>query len=115
MNRFIKIEIWLGRAFLVVISFALTFAVAEWVFRNFGHGLHGSYLKEARLPESWPRPYLMFTGTPGKNGYNALGYHGPLPPMPKPGNELRILMFGGSAVHNDNDGPSLPSRLQRNL
>jgi lysophospholipase L1-like esterase len=46
-----------------------------------------------------PAPYVMFTGAPGQLDHNELGYRGPLPARPKPPDEFRVFVLGGSAVY----------------
>jgi len=60
-----------------------------------------------------PAPYVMFTGLPGEDDHNELGYRGRAPVMPK-GDEYRVLMVGGSAVYGKGPAPlTLPAQLQR--
>lgn len=63
-----------------------------------------------------PHPYTMFGGShdpeiQAANGLNSLGYRGPVPAMPKPLNEYRIVLLGGSTVLNGS--PPLSELLER--
>ncbi len=50
-----------------------------------------------------PRPYVMAVGKPGSfvgnDTHNLLGYRGALPIIPKPKDEIRVIILGGSTVH----------------
>lgn len=67
------------------------------------------------------RPYVMAVADPSIEGVNSLGYEGLLPPMPKPPDEFRMLIFGGSTVfgnHPENEvnfGISLVAHIQNQL
>lgn len=104
MSRFTKIEIWLGRIFLIVLSVGAAFYAAEISFRKWGHRAQNGYLDQINDTTHSPRPYVMFTGDP-KKGHNRLGYLGDLPVMPKPKNETRIFVFGGSTVYGHRGTP----------
>jgi hypothetical protein len=59
-------------------------------------------------------PYIMFTGLPGADDHNALGYRGREPARPKPPGEHRILVVGGSAVYGKGQPElTIPFQLQQ--
>lgn len=61
-----------------------------------------------------PVPYVMFTGLPGADDHNALGYRGREPARPKPPGEHRILVVGGSAVYGKGQPElTIPFQLQQ--
>jgi len=61
-----------------------------------------------------PTPYLMFTGLPGADDHNALGYRGREPARPKPVGEHRVLVVGGSAVYGKGQPElTIPFQLQQ--
>ncbi|AUN98416.1 hypothetical protein C0V70_09925 [Bacteriovorax stolpii] len=98
-----KIERFLARTFMVLISSVLCLTSAEIIYRTF--------VREKVLKDAWmltddnhvPRPYVMATGRPGSPIYNdfhnELGYRGHLPVLPKPSDEFRVIVLGGSTVH----------------
>jgi hypothetical protein len=45
-----------------------------------------------------PAPYVMFSGLADAPGLNSHGYKGPYPEIPKPKDEIRVLVLGGSTV-----------------
>lgn len=109
-----KIEKILARLFIALVSILLCITTSEMIYRTF--------VREKVLGDAWmltddnhiPRPYVMASGRPGSPIYNdthnELGYRGPLPIMPKPRNELRIIVLGGSTVHFNN--VDLPKYIQ---
>lgn len=98
-----KIERILARLFIVLVSVILCITTSEIIYRTF--------VREKVLGDAWmltddnhvPRPYVMASGRPGSPIYddthNELGYRGKLPSMPKPKDEFRIIVLGGSTVH----------------
>ena len=94
-----RIEIFLGRVFLAILSLTITFIVVEEVSRLF---LTTRSPVEQEFPETnemrHPKPYVMFGALPHRRGLNAIGYRGNLPVIPKKPGEFRIFMLGGSTV-----------------
>lgn len=62
-----------------------------------------------------PRPYVMSAASPFFPGVNKLGYMGPLPESPKPKNEFRIFIFGGSTVFGVGADKNLAFHLEKEL
>lgn len=61
---------------------------------------------------SWtPYPYVMFKGKKNEGIDNEGGYKGPYPRMPKPMNEYRIFVLGGSTVYFGD--PAIPELLMQ--
>src|SRR5687768_13913721 len=61
-----------------------------------------------------PMPYIMFTGLPGADDHNSLGYRGREPVRPKPSGEHRVLVIGGSAVYGKGQPElTIPFQLQQ--
>lgn len=58
-------------------------------------------------------PYTMFGAGRSDTGLNELGYRGPAPTMPKPADEIRVVVLGGSTVFLGN--PSVPELLEGEL
>lgn len=94
-----RIEIVLGRIFLVILSITITFVVLEMAGRRF---LTTRSQIEQSFPATndmrHPKPYVMFSALPEQNAYNAFGYRGPIASMPKQPDEFRIFLLGGSTV-----------------
>ena len=98
-----KFEKLFARLFMILVSVLLCASTSEIIYRTF--------VKEKLAKGTWmltddnhvPRPYVMATGRPGSpiegDTHNELGYRGALPVMPKPKNEFRIIVLGGSTVH----------------
>jgi hypothetical protein len=60
-----------------------------------------------------PAPYVMFSGAPGQQDHNELGYRGELPAGAKPPGEFRVFVLGGSAVYGSGPGHlTIPHHLQ---
>ena len=94
-----RIEVFLARIFLAILSITMTFVVLEMVSRRF---LTTRSQIEQSFPATnemrYPKPYVMFSALPKQNMYNAYGYRGPMAAMPKHPDEFRIFMLGGSTV-----------------
>jgi hypothetical protein len=93
-----KIEIALGRIFLVLLCVVLTFWVLDAVSLKF---ISSRSPIERRYPLQvvrHPEPYTMFGGQVNTAGLNRLGYRGNAPVNPKDSNEYRIFILGGSTV-----------------
>ncbi len=94
-----RIEIFLGRIFLTILSVTITFVTLELVSRHF---LTTRSQIEQSFPTTdemrHPKPYVMFSALPGPNAFNTYGYRGPMATMPKHPDEFRIFLLGGSTV-----------------
>jgi len=114
-----------GRIALVLISIILALIVADKVSIQFLRPkkflLENQFsVRDIRRPQ----PYLMFKGAPfgkawkikyiktglGDRILNELGYPGEAPCMPKPANEYRVIVLGGSSVFMGY--PALPRLIQ---
>ena len=106
-----RIEIFLGRVFLVILSVVITFIVVDRFSRLF---LTTRSPIERQFPEinamRHPKPYVMFGALPHQRGSNAQGYRGNIPAMPKGSTEFRIFILGGSTVLLGN--PSISDWLE---
>jgi hypothetical protein len=123
-NKF-DFEKMLGRIFIVLLATSLTLIVADRLSINLLRFKKTSVEAEfsARNIRN-PEPYIMFKGSPHakawklyspQTGYrdnilNELGYPGEAPKMPKPKNEYRVIVLGGSAVFMGN--PAIPRLIQ---
>jgi hypothetical protein len=93
-----------GRIFLRVMIVILPLLIFDYVSSFFwSHHRSDIERKFSVAVERHPKPYVMFGGV--KNGaiseseqLNDLGYRGAAPSNPKPLNEFRIFMLGGSTV-----------------
>jgi len=82
---------------IIIISFVLVECFL-WILSPWFHP--GGSPHQSQIYR-FPKPYVMFTGEPnavqGLTTLNELGFRGELPPKDK-GNEIRIIMLGGSTV-----------------
>lgn len=54
----------------------------------------------------YPKPYVMAVADPQRApGHNVLGYNDDLPAIPKPPDEFRVFILGGSTVHFGEPAP----------
>ena len=98
-----KFEIILGRIFLVLLLSGLTFVICDRISTKFISSR--SSFEQLYLPVKvtrHPKPYVMFGGTPNVGDFNALGYRGKQPRVPKPADEYRVFILGGSTVWSGN-------------
>lgn len=106
-----KIEIILGRIFIVIVSSMIGFLLADYISTYFI--TTGSPI-EGRFPVGLmrhPKPYVMFGGKPGAFLGNSLGYREKKDAtLPKNDNEFRIFMLGGSTVFEGD--PPIPALLE---
>ncbi len=118
-----RFEAFLGRIFISLIAVVLTLLLVEYLSIRL---LPTRAPVEQRFPVEVFRksqPYTMFGGTPNTsfeyeddNGLvqtetlNRLGYRGPEPMVPKPEDEYRIFVLGGSTVFLGD--PPIPALLQ---
>jgi len=94
-----RIEVFLARIFLAILSVLITFVVLEAVSRRF-------LTTRSQIEQSFPatdemrhaKPYVMFSALSKQNTFNAFGYRGAMATMPKPRDEYRVFMLGGSTV-----------------
>jgi len=121
-RKFTKWEAFLGRIFLFILSIFFFFLIGEFSYRK---------IKEFQAPISYaeindlnhvPRPFVFSVANPKSRAINTLGYKGRLPVMPKPANEKRVFILGGSTVYGNNikhdysiAKKSLPFFLEREL
>ena len=108
MDKKNRIEVFLGRMFLLCISILVSFLLIDSL---------STYVISSRSPierrfpvgqARHPKPYVMFGGAPNSNSnsnpspnpgkWNAQGYVGKVPQIPKKEDEFRIFMLGGSTV-----------------
>jgi hypothetical protein len=99
-----KIEIWAGRLFAMSVCLVLAFFALDYII--------GPHLNTRSHLETIagigniraPKPYVMFAGKEGRpnptENINTRGYRGANAEMPKPENEFRIFVLGGSTVWN---------------
>lgn len=84
---------------IIIISFVLVECFL-WILSPWFHPGGSPYQSQIYR---FPKPYVMFTGEPnavhGLTTLNELGFRGELPPKDK-GNEIRIIMLGGSTTFN---------------
>jgi len=111
-ERYEKIERFLGRMFISVIVFIVVFLIVDKISLLFISPL--SRYDQEQGSTIIPKPYVMHGGRPnfkkGEVAHNALGYRGAEPVMPKPKNEYRIFILGGSTVYAGN--PSIAEFLE---
>jgi lysophospholipase L1-like esterase len=93
-----------GKVFLVLIFLAVIGLLAELLSRIVAPA-EGTFDRLYPAENArHPFPYVMFKGKSGaltgygSERYNAHGYRGAYPVMPKPPEEFRIIVLGGSAV-----------------
>lgn len=119
-TRLVRFEALLGKIF---ISILVTFTIAV-VIDNVSFYVHPSRKQLVfqhsplckRFPGGlarYPQPYVGFTGKPKTALFNELGYRGDLPVLPKPADEYRIFIVGGSAVFLGE--PSIPEAIEQEL
>ena len=118
-----KFEAILGRIFISTISIILTFLWVDYISIRF---LPTRAPIEQRFPVEVfrkPQPYTMFGGIPNaefqyedestdrqSGKLNGLGYRGKEPVLPKPADEYRVFMLGGSTVFLGE--PPIPALLE---
>jgi hypothetical protein len=98
----LKAEVILGRIFLVIIASMSGFFLLDYLSTWF---ISSRSPVERRFPVQnarQPQPYTMFGGRPNTGDFNALGYLGKAPVVPKETDEFRVLMLGGSTVLRGN-------------
>ncbi|MCK5260196.1 MAG: hypothetical protein KAJ70_03960 [Candidatus Omnitrophica bacterium] len=106
-NRF---DMFMGRMFVSLLICAISFLLLDVVSRQF---FSNRTKIEQRFPveeSRQPMPYCMFSGKPSGEKYNSLGYKGPVPEVPKPKGEYRIIFLGGSTLLTGD--PSIPELVQ---
>lgn len=80
-------------------SFLIGFFMAEIVTRYVFHGYATPIERKFHKSDfRKPYPYFVFSGKQGSGILNELGFVGPVPNNPKPPDEYRVLIFGGSTV-----------------
>ena len=89
-----------GRIFIFILAFAFWFTLAEVIYRHYAKNYYPAAMGGATTLTHTPKPYVMFTATPGGIFYgkpiNKLGYRGLLPTLVKPKDEFRIFILGAS-------------------
>jgi hypothetical protein len=96
----------------VTIALLVASALAlEWYFRRKWEGV--AIRDDLYADPRWrkPAPFIMFKGKPNHAHLNALGYPGAVPVMPRPADEYRVVIIGGSTVFNGE--PTLAEMLER--
>jgi len=105
-----KAEIILGRIFLVILVTSVSFLAVDFLSRKW---ISSRSAFEEMFPvniDRYPKPYVMFGGKPNANLYNQMCYRGDFPVSPKPADEYRVFMLGGSTVLNGSS--PLPALLE---
>jgi len=112
-----KIDLFLGRSFLVLLSLCIGFIICEYSSRFVLNVSPSEGYDQTSGFWHTPKPYVMFSSLPSKNPetsnanyINYLGYKGH-PPRKDKKNEKRIFMLGGSTVFNGEE--PIPRLLQR--
>ena len=86
------------------------FVVSEFSIRAYRKisqtpALQNKYAYELNDDHHYPRPYVMAAAKPftkfHNSVHNILGYRDDLPVLPKPQNEFRVFVIGGSTVHGE--------------
>jgi lysophospholipase L1-like esterase len=95
-----RIEVIAGRILLLIITTVVAFGALEALSRKLKPDASRSRFERWYPVDVYrrPRPYVMFSGTPGGSGLNEAGYRGPVAAMPKPPGEYRVCMLGGSTL-----------------
>lgn len=101
-----RIEKFFGSLVISILISLLLFALidapaSDWLRRS--RSEFNDEFKFKREAYFEPRPYSMFGGSRIKHvgqtaGLNSMGSRGAVPEIPKPSNEYRIIMLGGSTV-----------------
>ncbi len=113
MEKKIRIEVFLGRMFLLCICILVSFLFIDYLSTFF---ISSRSPLERRLPVGQarqPRPYVMFGGIANGGMFNSQGYIGKVPQIPKKEGEYRIFMLGGSTVVLGN--PPLAELLEQHF
>ena len=100
-----------GRTLLVCLSLLLSFILVDYVSIFF---ISNRSPFERQFPVEevrHPKPFVMFGGLPNAGNLNARGYMGRAPDTPKPEDEFRIFLVGGSTVLQGN--PTLAELLEQ--
>lgn len=99
-----KLERLAGKATIAIVLSLILLSISDYVFgivlNSFYKNADNLFPKEIFLE---PRPFTVFGGTRdpklgAAENLNSLGYRGPVPTLPKPTDEFRIVMLGGSTV-----------------
>jgi len=113
------------RVLAVCLSAFLTFIVADKISIHFLSHRRSALERQLNVQDiRYPKPYVMFSGVPlgeswpliNKDGsvknikLNLLGYRGDVPVRPKPQDEYRVIVLGGSTVFSGH--PPIPRLLQ---
>ncbi len=93
-----KIEKFFARVGLILTSVIILAVLLETLTRIIFTFVPYREVTEIRDWYHMPRPYVMAVSDAGVPGINDLGYKGDLPPRPKPKDEFRIIVLGGSTV-----------------
>ncbi len=100
----------LGKISAVVIAIILFFSIINIIFSAY-LSIRNPVQERFRTDTyKIPYPYIMFKGLPYWEDHNQEGYRGPYPVVPKPVDEYRICILGGSTVYIGD--PSLPVLLE---
>jgi lysophospholipase L1-like esterase len=108
MNIFEKMSAW---ALLILASICFCIFLLELYARFFATESSLQSLRDINDHTYYPRPYVMSAGRPGISDHNVLGYRGKIPTLPKPKEEFRVFLFGGSVVYNDTFQDSSPRTI----
>jgi lysophospholipase L1-like esterase len=102
-----RLERFCSNAFLVTLSIILCLLILETYARVINENPNLTNLRNINDISFFPKPFVMSAARPGIFDHNELGYRGKLPILPKPKNEFRVFLFGGSVVYNDTEGTSI--------
>lgn len=117
-----KIESFFTALGLFTVTLLLSLYCLETLGRKvIAYNPHQLMNQQYFFDEALPHPYSMTTGNPTFSGINPLGHPGAIPNLPKPGEEFRICILGGSTVFtggHDGSGdgtntPPLPELLEK--
>jgi hypothetical protein len=115
-RRFEKLERSLGSLIISIILFFVFLLIADFsagFFFNLSKQEERVFSTRAYMQ---PLPFVAFGGSRDpelqiRYGLNRLGYRGPVPQLPKPTSEFRVVVIGGSTVILGN--PSISELIQR--
>jgi lysophospholipase L1-like esterase len=105
-----KCEALMGRIFIMLLMMLVLLVVVDVASRPFISSRSAFEKKFPTVSSRYPHPYVMFSGKPNADRFNRLGYVGPVPRMPKPQEEIRIIFLGGSTLVNGD--PTIPALVQ---
>jgi len=110
-----KLQRFFARAFLVCVALVLVAAALEIGARWAQRPAALQPVNQVNEDVHYPRPYVMFSGTPLVRDHNLLGYRGELPPLRHAPGEYRVAVIGGSTVYGNMGYAPQRSELPRLL